>query len=60
MLPNVCAVIPTHDGAECIEATIRTLVTQTIAVDVYVVSDNNKDRTVEIIAKLQAEFPNLF
>lgn len=60
MLPDVCAVIPTHSGAECIEATIRTLVVQTIAVDVYVVSDNNTDETVEIVTKLQTEFPNLF
>jgi cellulose synthase/poly-beta-1,6-N-acetylglucosamine synthase-like glycosyltransferase len=60
MFPSVCAVIPTHDGAECIEATVRTLAAQTVVVDVYVVSDNNTDRTVEIIAKLQTEFPNLF
>lgn len=59
-MPSVCAVIPTHDGAECIEATVRTLVGQTTAVDVYVVSDNNTDKTVEIITKLQTEFPNLF
>jgi len=60
VMDKVCAVIPTHDGADCIEATVRTLAAQTVPVDIYVVSDNNTDGTVEIVAKLQTEFSNLF
>lgn len=54
--PRVVAVVPAHDEAGALPATIASLRAQTRAVDkVLVVSDNSTDATVEVARALRAD-----
>ncbi len=56
---NVWAVVPAHNEEKGIEATIRSLMAQTLVPNVLVVADNCSDGTVEIVEGLMSEFPTL-
>lgn len=54
--PRVVAVVPAHDEAEALPATLASLRAQTRPVDrVLVVSDNSTDETVEVARRLGAD-----
>ena len=58
--PMVSVLVPCHNEEECIEDTIRYLQLQTYRnFEIIAIDDASKDRTGEILRKLQKEFSNL-
>jgi dolichol-phosphate mannosyltransferase len=58
---KLSVIIPAHNEEECIEGTVRHLTGQLlderIEHEILTVNDNSTDRTPEILARLQDEFP---
>ncbi|WP_054864262.1 glycosyltransferase family 2 protein [Methanosarcina barkeri] len=51
---NVIAFVPAHNEADIIRSTIESILTQTVKVDVIVISDNSTDDTVSIVRSIAA------
>jgi chlorobactene glucosyltransferase len=58
-LPTLSAVVPARDEERSIERCVRSLLAQTIDVEVIVVDDRSRDATPGILERLRAEFPQL-
>lgn len=51
---NVIAFVPAHNEADIIRSTIESILTQTVKVDIVVISDNSTDDTVSIVRSIAA------
>ena len=51
---NVIAFVPAHNEENIIRSTIESILTQTVKVDVVVISDNSTDGTVSIVKSIAA------
>lgn len=51
---NVIAFVPAHNEEDIIRSTIESILTQTVKVDVLVISDNSTDNTVSIVRSIAA------
>lgn len=51
---NIIAFVPAHNEEDIIRSTIESILTQTVRVDVLVISDNSTDNTVSIVRSIAA------
>src|SRR6476646_4444537 len=61
-MPSISVIVPVRNEAWCIEAALRTLLTQDFPRDQFevIVADGaSTDETVPIVRRMQSEFPNL-
>jgi len=56
---EIIAIVPAHNGENYIKQTVAALASQTVPIDILIVSDNSTDRTVAVVKDLQKQYPQL-
>ena len=59
-MSNTLVIIPTYNEIENIDAIIKAVFSQNLALDILIVDDNSPDGTAAVVQELQKQYQNLF